>query len=275
MTANQKTAVVTGATSGLGEHATLALAKEGWKVFAIGRDAERGAQLVAKASGQIEFLSADLFSIADVKRLARELEKRAPRLDLLINNAGGTFGSKQLTQDGLERTFALNVVAPFVLTEELVGPLAAAKGRVMNIVTGVPNKAKATLDQLAGDESSAGMGSYIRNKLALLSLTGEQQKRFGARGITVVSLHPGIIPGTRFGQDIPAFLRAIGEAVAKVFGFGSSLDQAAERYIRVGSGAVEGGGFYKQGELTSPPSQALDAAFASQLWTKLEQVSRL
>lgn len=267
-----RTAVVTGATSGLGEHTAVALANEGWRVLAVGRDPKRGAELTAKAPGKIEFLAADLFSLADVKRLGKEIAQRAPSLELLINNAGGTFGDKQLTVDGLERTFALNVAAPFVLTQALLGSLTAGKGRVVNIVTAIPKNAKATISQLAGDESSAGLGSYTRNKLALLALTREQNARFSARGITVVSLHPGIIPGTRFGQDMPAFVRAIGETVAKLFGFGSSLDQATERYLKVGAAPVEGGGYYKQGELSPPPTLAADPAFVAQLWTRLEQV---
>jgi len=82
-----RTAVVTGATSGLGEQATLALAKQGWRVLAVGRDAERGAQVAAKAPGKIEFVSADLFSLADVKRLAKEIARVAPKLELLLASA--------------------------------------------------------------------------------------------------------------------------------------------------------------------------------------------
>src|SRR4051812_3753305 len=200
-TTTRKTAVITGATSGLGAAAAVALAKAGWRVLLVGRDAARGAEVATQAKaagGEAEFLSADLMSLADVRRLAREIRSRAPALDLLVNNAGGTFGPKQLTVDGIERTFALNVAAPFALTEALVEPLAAAKGRVLNVVTGVPKGAKTTLDQLTGDKSSAGMQSYIRSKLALLMLTIEQQRRYGARGITAVSLHPGVIPNTGF-----------------------------------------------------------------------------
>ncbi len=272
----QKTAVVTGATSGLGQAAALALAAEGWRVIIIGRELGRGAEVVAQAKaagGSAEFLSADLFSLADVKRLARDIAAMTDTLHLLINNAGGTFGTRALTGDGLERTFALNVAAPFVLTEGLLPLLEKGKGRVLNVVTGVPNGAKATLDQLTGDNAAAGLQSYIRSKLALLALTREQQKRFASRGVTAVCLHPGIIPGTRFGQDTPKVVRVIMEAVGKVIGLMSTLEEAADRYVKVGTQAVEGGGFYKQGVLTAPPKLAGDEAFGSQLWTKLESVA--
>jgi NAD(P)-dependent dehydrogenase (short-subunit alcohol dehydrogenase family) len=270
-----RTAVVTGGTSGLGEAASVALAKVGFRVLIVGRDPRRGQAVVQRitgAGGAAEFVTADLFSVNGARALGRELLARAPKLDLLVNNAGGTFGNKELTPDGLERTFALNVMAPFELTETLRPALAAAKGRVVNVVTGVPKNAKATIDQLAGEASSSGLQSYVRAKLALLALTREQQRRFAADGITAVCLHPGIIPGTRFGQDTPAFVRAIMEKVARVFGLASSLEEAAARYITVGTGPVEGGGFYKEGALAPAPLQASDAAFGSTLWTTLEAV---
>jgi len=114
-----KTAVVTGGTSGLGEAAALALAAKGYHVMVVGRDAERGKAVVEAArakGGEAVLLSADLFTVAGVRALSNEILKRAPKVDLVVNNAGGTFGQTLMTEDGLERTFALNVMAPFVLT---------------------------------------------------------------------------------------------------------------------------------------------------------------
>jgi NAD(P)-dependent dehydrogenase (short-subunit alcohol dehydrogenase family) len=268
-----QTVAITGATSGLGEAAAIAFAKKGWRVIVIGRDRERGRDVVERAGKNAEFAAGDLFTVASVKALAAEIRRRAPELDLLVNSAGGTFGKKELTTDGLERTFALNVMAPFVLTRELEPSLAGAKGRVVNLVTGVPKNAKATLDDLLGEKSSAGVGSYTRNKLALAALTGEMQRQFDKDAITVVSLHPGIIPGTRFGQDMPAFLRSVMGFVARTFGMASTLEEAADRYVRVGTGDVERGAFYAQGKLADAPVLARDPAFARSLWTKLEELT--
>lgn len=271
-----RTAVVTGGTSGLGEAAAIALAQAGFRVLIVGRDPVRGAAVVARAhqagGGVAEFITADLFSVTGAQDLGREVLARTPKVDLLINNAGGTFGARELTRDGLERTFALNVMAPFELSLALRPALAAAQGRVVNVVTGVPKNAKASIDQLVGEASGAGLQSYIRAKLALVALTKEQQRRFSSDGITAVCLHPGIIPGTRFGQDTPAFVRSIMEGVAKVFGLSSSLEVAAVRYLAVGTGPVEGGGFYKEGHLADAPVQASDTAFAGTLWATLEGV---
>lgn len=274
----KRTAVVTGATSGLGETAAVALAKQGFRVLLVGRDAARGADVVSRAQaegGEAEFLTADLFTVAGVRRLAGEIRRRAPELHLLVNNAGGAFGAKELTEDGLERTFALNVMAPFELTEALLPELTAARGRVVNLVTRIPRGARATLAQLTGDKSAAGLGSYSRSKLALLAVTKEQQRRYGARGVTFVSLHPGVIPGTRFGVGVmPAFMLRFGGFIARIFRFGSTLEQAAARYLLVGTGEVKGGGFYNQGTLAPAPLQADEPAFAAEVWAHLEGLGR-
>lgn len=264
----QKTAVITGATSGLGEAAALSLASAGHRVLLVGRDAERGAEVVRRVregGGEGEFLAADLFSLADVARLAAVIREKAPSLDLLVNNAGGSFNALSRTKDGFERTFALNVAAPYALVEALLEPLAKASGRVVNVVTGVPRKARATVAELSGPGAKAGMGGYIKSKLALLALTRAWQRRYGGRGVTFVALHPGIIPGTRFGAEMPAWIRAIGEAIARLFRLSSTRDQAAARYLRVATGPVDAGGFYYEGVLRPPPLQAEDEAFAEGL----------
>lgn len=271
MDAKTKTAVVTGGTSGLGEAAAEALAKAGWRVLVVGRDAARGAEVVQRLGNGAEFLTADLFSLADVRRLAGEVQRRAPALDLLVNNAGGVFSKGEPTKDGLERTFALNVAAPFVLTEALLEPLAAAKGRVVNVVTGIADGFKASLEQLVGPKAKGGIMAYVRNKLALLAVTQEQQKRFGGRGITFVALHPGVIPDTRFGQTMTGFnpFTTIGPFFSKLFRIGVTPQVAAERYAAIGTGPVEGAGYYYEGTLRPAPKLARDEAFSGALWAAL------
>jgi NAD(P)-dependent dehydrogenase (short-subunit alcohol dehydrogenase family) len=268
----RKTAVVTGATSGLGEAAALALVARGWSVLIVGRDAARGAAVVAQAragGGVADLVTGDLLTIAGVRRLGDELRARAPKLQLLVNNAGGTFSRLERTSDGLERTFALNVMAPFVLSEALRAALAAGRGRIVNVVTGGPKNAKTTLAQLVGDKAKAGIGAYIRCKLALATLTIEQQRRWGGEGITAVSLHPGVIPDTRFGSEMPPLVRKLGPAIARLFGMASTADEAAARYVRVGSEPVDGGAFYYEGVPRPAQRQAQDPSFGAALWDEL------
>jgi NAD(P)-dependent dehydrogenase (short-subunit alcohol dehydrogenase family) len=271
-----KTAVVTGATSGLGEAAALALAGAGWRVLVVGRDAARGDRVVARAraaGGQAQALAADLFTVAGVERLAVEVRRLAPQLDLLVNNAGGVFMRMELTADGIERTIALNLLAPFVLTNGLMPELAAARGRIVNVVTAVPRGATTTMAALFAADA-AGMGVYTRAKLALVALTMEQQRRYAPRGITAVSLHPGIVPGTGFGQEVPAFVRGTMGMVARAFGLASTREQAAARYLALAAGGVTPGGHYRQGKLVAPPAHAQDPAFAVDLWTRLRWLGR-
>jgi NAD(P)-dependent dehydrogenase (short-subunit alcohol dehydrogenase family) len=267
-----KVAIITGATSGLGEAAALSLASQGQRVLLVGRDAARGEDVAQRAraagkaaGGDAEFLAADLFSLSDITRLAGEIGRRTDRVDVLVNNAGGSFQNLSVTKDGYERTFALNVVAPSALVEALIEPLTRAKGRVINVVTGVPAGASAKLSEMVGPGAKAGMGGYIRSKLALIALTRDWQRRHGERGLTFVAVHPGIIPGTRFGAETPAWMRAIGEAIARLFRLTSTPAQAAGRYVRAATGPVEPGGFYYEDALRPAPRLATDEAFAAAL----------
>jgi retinol dehydrogenase-14 len=268
-----ETAVVTGATSGLGRAAAQALAQRVYRVILVGRDAVRGAEAVEeirRAGGRAELVLGDLMTVAGSQAVAAEILERTSAIALLVNNAGGAFNRDERTVDGLERTFALNVLAPFVLTEGLIEALMAARGRVVNVVTAVPAGAKTTIDAIAGAKAQPGMQSYIRNKLALVTLTIELQRRYGARGVSFASLHPGVIPGTRFGSDSPGLLMKIGPVIAKLLGITSTLDEAAERFVTVGTGEVEAGGFYYEGKLRKAPRQAQDPEFAQSLRSTLE-----
>jgi retinol dehydrogenase-14 len=274
--ASTKTAIITGGTSGLGEAAALRLAGEGFEVWIVGRDRERGQAVVARGAtqgGRLHFVEGDLSSRVAIEALAKRLGAEVPKLDVLINNAGGAFGAVTHTVDGLETTFALNVFAPYLLTELLLPQLRAARGRVIALVTGIPNGATTTLDQLVGAQASAGLGGYTRSKLALAALTQEQQRRHGKSGVGFVSLHPGIIPGTRFSSHMPAFVRAIMGGIARLFGLASTLDQAAERYLRLARDGYEPGGFYAQGKLAPAPRQANDPAFARELYRRLAAIA--
>lgn len=270
----RKLAIVTGATSGLGEAASLALARQGFDIIAVGRDAARGASVIDRVraeGGHAEFVAADLFSRADVARLVSVLLEKAPRVDVLVNNAGGSFVRDERTVDGVERTVALNLEAAWSLTEGLLPSLEAARGRVINVVTGLQNFMKASPEQLFGPSASAGNGQYIRAKLALLSVTLEQQRRYGGRGVSFVALHPGIIPETRFGSEMPAILRKIGPFIARLFRIASTPEQAAARYVKLATEPVEPAGFYYEGALRPAPKFAKDPVFSAAVWGALDQ----
>lgn len=195
-----RVAVVTGATSGIGREIALGLARRGATTVVVGRGADRvaaAAREIASVSGsdRVESIPVqDLAVRAEQMGVCDEILRRYDRLHLLVNNAGGLFARRELTTDGLERTFALNVLAPFVLTERLAMRLrASGAGRVVQIASAAHRGARIDLDDLQGARGYSGWRAYGRSKLALILLTREMARRLGREGPTVNAVHPGFV----------------------------------------------------------------------------------
>jgi retinol dehydrogenase 12 len=166
--------LVTGATNGIGKSAALELAKKGAKVVIVGRNAAKTQAIVSEIKLQsgntaVESLVADLSSMAEVRRLADEFRQRYSRLDVLVNNAGAYFASRQETVDGYELTFALNHLSYFLLTNLLLDMLkASAPSRIVNVASDAHSGSKLNFDDLQNKQGygSAGLGAYGQSKLA-------------------------------------------------------------------------------------------------------------
>ena len=190
-----KTALVTGATDGLGRAVADALARAGCRVLLHGRDADKGAAVLAEVrrdtgNHRVEFLRADFADLAQVRDLARAIDADGGRLDILVNNAGGSSPERRESRDGYELTLAVNALAPFLLTQLLLPTLKrSVPARIVNVAS--MGQAPVDFDDLQLQRSYDGLDAYRRSKLAEIAWTLELAEQLAGSGVTAVALHPG------------------------------------------------------------------------------------
>lgn len=203
---NGKTVLITGATNGIGKATATELAGLGATVVITGRDRARGQAVLEEirsktGNSKLDLLVADLSSQAEVRRLAAEFKAKYPRLNVLVNNAGGFFDARQTTVDGLEYTFAFNHLAYFLLTNLLLDTLkASAPSRIVNVSSAAQSSGKLNFDDLQAEKRYSGMAAYNNSKLANVLFTYELARRLQGSGVTVNALHPGVV-NTGFGDN--------------------------------------------------------------------------
>jgi NAD(P)-dependent dehydrogenase (short-subunit alcohol dehydrogenase family) len=275
---SDKTALVTGSTSGIGREIALALGRLGAHVIVHGRDRERGEAVVAEfdsVEGTAEFHRADFASQDAVREFAatvRESVDNLGGLDLLFNNAGGYFRSATLTDDGIEYTFAVNHLAPFLLTH-LLAPAMPEDGRIVTTSSGAHRQGSLDFDGLRSVDSYSGMGAYCRSKLANILFTRELARRVPQ---PANCFHPGFIPGSAFFRELPAPIRVPMSAASAIPGFGSSVESGAATalYLGVAPETADTTGAYFSGLSTeTPTSEARDDDLAVRLWDISEKMT--
>ena len=267
-----KTVLVTGGTSGIGQATATGLAAMGARVGITGRDTARtraAAAEVAAASGNpaVDPFPADMSSQAEVRRLAGEVLAAYPRLDVLVNNAGGFWATRRVTPDGLERTFAVNYLAPFLLTAMLLDRLkASAPARIVTVSSGAHTNGKINFDDLQGERGYSGQQAYSQSKLANILFSYELARRLDGTGVTANVLHPGVARTGFAAEDPPP--------IGKVFlpfirPFLKTPRKAAATSIYLASSpeadGVTGTYFASSKPKTSSPS-SYDTAAAARLW---------
>ena len=208
-----RTVLVTGGSGGIGKATALALAAMGAQLAITGRDrgrAEDAAHEIRTAGGgQVDVFVADLSSQSEVRRLADEILQTLPRIHVLVNNVGGYWNTRHVTADGLERTFALNHLAPFLLTTLLLDRLKqSAPSRVIAVASHAQAMGRMDFDDLQGERSYSGARAYNQSKLANVLFTYELARRLQATSVTANALHPGVVR-TSFGAEDPAVVQRL------------------------------------------------------------------
>lgn len=271
-TVERKKVLITGGTDGIGKVTALELAKLGAHVIIVGRNPQKTEQTALEIRQQsenprVDFLVADLSEQEQVRRVAAEYRRRYDQLHVLINNAGAFFAKRELTGDGLEKTFALNHLAYFLLTNLLLDLLIkSAPARVINVSSAAHFGGRINFDDLNAEKGYNGWGAYSNSKLMNVLFTNELARRLEGTGVTANSLHPGFV-ATQFGKNNGGL---IGLGLGLVQRLGAiSPEQGAETTIYLAvSPEVEGvsGKYFDQKKAVEPSRIAQDEETARRLW---------
>jgi len=270
--------VITGGTSGIGQVSAEKLAAMGARIVLVARSKSRGEatlaklqELAPKESHSVHY--GDVSRLNDLNRLAAEIRSAEPRIDVLINNAGAAFGERQVTEDGLELTFATNHMSYFVLTHGLQdGLLAAGAARVINTSSHAHYRAKIDFDDLQMQNNFGGFKAYGCSKLCNILYTRALMRRLEGTGITANSLHPGFVK-TRIGEEG----KGLGAAVFRFMKhFAITPEKGAETIVYLASSgdvAKTTGLYFYKCKPVEPSKLAQDDAAAERLWQETAKLA--
>jgi retinol dehydrogenase 12 len=275
-----RTVLITGATSGLGRYAAGELAARGAHVILHGRAKERTertrATIIERVpQASVDVILADLASQAAVRGLAAQIRERFPRLDVLVNNAGATFGRRLETVDGLEMTLAVNHLAPFLLTNLLRDLLErSGPSRVVTVSSGAHQRAGLDFDDLQNRRRYSGFRVYGQSKLCNLYFTYELSRRLAGSGVTANALHPGFV-ATHFGRRDHGLISRLMPLAHR---FAIRPEEGARTIVYLAASpeveAVTGKYFYKERPVASSTA-SYDRGAAERLWAISTELTRL
>jgi NAD(P)-dependent dehydrogenase (short-subunit alcohol dehydrogenase family) len=231
---------------------------------------------MASGNPAVDPFPADMSSQAEVRRLAGEVLAAYPRLDVLVNNVGGFWATRQITRDGLERTFAVNHLAPFLLTGLLLDRLtASAPARIVTVSSGAHATGKINFGDLQGERRYSGQQAYSQSKLANVLFTYELARRLDGTGVTGTVLHPGVVR-TGFAAEDPSPMWKLSLPLIRLFLKTPEKGAATSIYL-ASSPEVEGvtGTYFADSKPKASSPASHDNAAAARLWQiSLDLVAR-
>ena len=275
-----KTVLITGGTSGIGKATAVALAAMGANVVIVGHNQDRGEAAVEEIEARshnesVELMLADLSVQAEVRGLAEEFQERHDRLDVLANNAGLVHSKRTETPDGIETTLAINHLAPFLLTNLLLGRLEkSAPSRVITVSSEAQRWGTMDFADMQSRRKYRGFPVYGMTKLANIMFTYELAERLNGTGITANCLHPGSV-GTNFGKNNRGVMALFFRAAKP---FMRSPEQGADTLIWLASSPeVEGvsGKYFSDRKEIEAKKIAYDPAARRTLWEISEDLTSL
>jgi NAD(P)-dependent dehydrogenase (short-subunit alcohol dehydrogenase family) len=277
-----KTILITGATNGIGRQAAFDLAKLGPTLVITARDAAKGERVaseIRKTSGndKVSVLRGDLSRMSDVAAVARGFRDKHGRLDVLINNAGGIYDTRQTTADGFEYTFAFNHLAYFLLTRELLDLLkSSAPARIVNVSSDAHSGGKINFDDVMAERRYSPFAAYSQSKLANVMFTYALARRLASDGVgsavTVNALHPGFV-NTGFGANGGALMRGM-IGIAKKLG-ALSTEKGADTVVYLASSpdaAGQTGKYWEKRKAIASNAASIDVAAQDRLWSLSESL---
>ncbi|WP_312179097.1 SDR family NAD(P)-dependent oxidoreductase [Arthrobacter sp.] len=272
---DQKTAVITGASDGIGAAAARELAGRGWRVVVVGRNPEKTAAVAGSIGA--DWYTVDFSRLEDVRRLAAALQDRYPRIDLLANNAGAILRQRTETEDGHELTFQVNHLAPFLLTNLLLERLLSSQAVVVN-TSSAANKlfARFDVEDLELRRRYRPERAYGNAKLANILFTTELERRFGDQGVHSAAFHPGVV-ATSFAAGSTSAMRHVYGSVLNRFLL--SPENGADTLVWLATTSPGEdwlpGGYYSKRRLTTAAKAAYDPAASSRLWERSLEMTGL
>jgi NAD(P)-dependent dehydrogenase (short-subunit alcohol dehydrogenase family) len=266
-----KTVLVTGGTGGIGRATAMGLAMMGVHLGITGRDRGRteqtAAEIRAASGGQVDMFVADLSSQSEVRRLADEVLQACPRLDVLVNNVGGYWNTRHVTADGLERTFALDYLTPFLLTNLLLDRLKqSAPARVVTVASNAHTTGRIDFDDLQSERSYSGSRAYSQSKLGNVLFTYELARRLQATSVTANALHPGVV-STSFGAEDPGGVQRLFVPFVRPF-LKTPVQGAATSILLASSPDLEqvSGRYFANSKPKRSSKASYDQTAAARLW---------